>query len=96
MSNLYYVKYEAEYEAYIDAESEEEAQEKMNALTDYGTKNMNDMRYNGGGWSVTEDLGELIELDQSNPDEKDDFNTHKTSYGRGHFAEADGGVWFDA
>ena len=47
MSNLYYVKYEAEYEAYIDAESEEKALEKMNELTDYGTKNMNDMRYNG-------------------------------------------------
>ena len=96
MSNLYYVKYDAEYEGYIPADSEEEALNKINEITDYGTKNMSSVRYNGGGWYVQDNYGELIELDQSNPDERDDFNTHKTSDHRGHFGEADYGVWFDA
>tara|TARA_X000000368_G_scaffold362087_1_gene306581 strand:+ start:370 stop:663 length:294 start_codon:yes stop_codon:yes gene_type:complete len=93
---LFYLKYTAEYEAYIPASSATEAREKIDAITDYGTKNMNSVRYNEGGWTVVEELGELIELDQDNPDERDDFNTHKTAYGRGHFGEADYGVWFDA
>jgi hypothetical protein len=96
MPNLYYVKYDAEYEAYIPADNKDEAIEKMNELTNYGSKNMHAVRYNSGGWYLEENLGELIELDQSNPDEQDDFNTHKTAYGRGHFGEADYGVWFDA
>jgi len=93
---LYYLKYNAEYEAYIPASSTEEALKKINEITDYGTKNMNAVRYNEGGWTVVEELGELIELDQDDPDEQDDFNTHKTAYGHGHFGEADYGVWFDA
>ena len=93
---LYYLKYNAEYEAYIPASSTEEALNKINEITDYGTKNMNAVRYNEGGWTVVEELGELIELDQDDPNEQDDFNTHKTAYGRGHFGEADYGVWFDA
>ena len=96
MSNLYYVKYDAEYEAFIPAGSQEEALEKINEITNWGGKNMTSVRYNGGGWYVADDYGELIELDQSNPDEQDDFNTHKTSDKRGHFSEADCGVWFDA
>jgi hypothetical protein len=96
MSNLYYVKYDAEYEGYIPADSEEEALNKINEITHYGGKNMTSVRHNGGGWYVKENYGELIELDQSNPDERDDFNTHKTSDHRGHFAEADFGIWFDA
>lgn len=95
MPNLYYVKFDAQYEAYIPADSEDEAVQKINEITEYG-KHANRVRYNGGGWYVDENLGELIELDQSNPDEQDDFNTHKTAYGRGHFGEADYGVWFDA
>lgn len=95
MPNLYYVKYNAEYEAYIPADSEDEAVQKINKITEYGVHN-DRVRYNGGGWYLEENLGELIELDQSNPDEQDDFNTHKTAYGRGHFGEADYGVWFDA
>ena len=95
MPNLYYVKYNAEYEAYIPADSEDEAVQKINEITDYGT-HVNRVRYNGGGWYLEENLGELIELDQDDPDEQDDFNTHKTAYGRGHFGEADYGVWFDA
>lgn len=93
---LYYMKYNAEYECYIPASSTEEAVNKMNEITDYGTKDMHCVRYNEGGWNVVEELGELIELDQDNPDERDDFNTHKTQYGQGHFGEADYGVWFDA
>ena len=96
MSNLYYVKYDAEYEGYIPADSEEEALNKINEITNWGGKNMTSVRYNGGGWYVKENFGELIELDQSNPDERDDFNTHRTSDHRGHFAEADFGIWFDA
>lgn len=95
MPNLYYVKYNAEYEAYIPADSEDEAVQKINEITEYGV-HTDRVRYNGGGWYLEENLGELIELDQSNPDEQDDFNTHKTAYGRGHFGEADYGVWFDA
>lgn len=95
MPNLYYVKYNAEYEAYIPADSEDEALDKINDITDCGI-HLNRVRYNGGGWYLEDNLGELIELDQSNPDEQDDFNTHKTAYGRGHFGEADYGVWFDA
>ena len=96
MSNLYYVKYDAEYEGYIPADSEKEALNKINEITNWGGKNMTSVRYNGGGWYVKENFGELIELDQSNPDERDDFNTHRTSDHRGHFAEADFGIWFDA
>ena len=57
---------------------------------------MNAVRYNEGGWDVVEELGELIELNQDDPNYEFGINTHKTAYGRGHFSEADYGVWFDA
>ena len=87
---LFKVKYTQESEAFVQAESEEEAIEFITELTENGGGHkMSSVRLNECGWTVEEELGELIELEQ----EDDNFNTHKADYGR--YSKGDYGLYWD-
>ncbi len=88
--NLYKVKYTQESETFVQAESEEQALEFITELTENGGGDkMSSIRLNECGWSIEEELGELVELEQ-----EDDYgNTHKTNWG--YYAQADYGLFYD-
>lgn len=73
---LYKVKYTVTYETYVAANSEDDAVAKINEITDWGVENR---RVVGSteveSWSVTDELGELRELEESELDDRE--HTHK-------------------
>jgi|TARA_R110000822_G_scaffold69627_1_gene168805 hypothetical protein len=77
MSNLYYLKYHQENEVYIEADSEEEAQEKIEAYTSNGGENMYNVRLNECSWRVERTFSDIKSVEI-----KDNFqHTHATSDG---------------
>jgi|14BtaG_2_1085337.scaffolds.fasta_scaffold06298_5 hypothetical protein len=78
MSNLYYLKYHQESEVYIEADSEEEAQEKIEAHTKNGGENMYNVRLNECSWRVEETFSDIKAVEI----ESNFQHTHTTSDGR--------------
>ena len=78
---LYKVVYTQNSEAFVQAENGDEAIEFITELTGNGGGDMSSVRINECGRSVEESLGELVDLTDEELKE-DDYNTHKTDYGR--------------
>lgn len=76
---LYKLEYEQRNEVFVEANNSDEAYELITEFTANGGKNMHQIRLVECGWSVTDHLGELVELEENHPNIQ--FDTHRTEYG---------------
>ena len=76
---LYKLEYEQRSEVFVEAQDHDEARELITEFTSNGGSNMYQIRLVECGWSVTDNFGELEELEDNHVNAQ--FDTHKTKHG---------------